>query len=354
MKIGLVIYGSPDTMSGGYLYDRKLTSYLRSQGDEVILISLRLGAYVAHLIDNLSFRLPPVLDILIEDELVHPSVLTANHARGGKPRAAYPVVSLIHNLHSSERRAAWLNSVYRQIEKVHLESVDGFIFNSSATEDSVRRLVGHAKPAVIARPGADRLGSLSAEEVRGRAARLGTLRLLFVAAVTPLKGLDVLLDALVHLPEDSCSLDVVGSLQVDRAYSHQMQARAARLSVPVKFHGILDGEPLRARFQSADILVVPSYWEGFGIVFAEGMAFGLPAIGTSVGAIPDLISNGENGYLIEPGDRASLGEIILRIATDRRLLTRMSENALRRFASLPTWDQSAEVARRFLLQMTGR
>ena len=354
MRIGLVIYGSPDTVSGGYLYDRKLTSYLRSQGDEVLLVSLRPGAYVSHLVDNLSFRLPPGLDILIEDELVHPSVLAANQARVRNPRPAYPVVSLIHNLHSSERRANWLNSIFRYLEKMHLDSVDGFIFNSSASADSVKGLVGDTKPAVIAPPGADRLGTLPVDEVRRRAGRLGPLRLLFVAAVTPLKGLDVLLSALEHLPEESCTLDVVGSLQVDRAYSHRMQARAARLPVPVRFHGILDGEPLRARFRSADVLVVPSYWEGFGIVYVEGMAFGLPAIGTTAGAIPQLISNGENGYMIEPGDAVSLREIIMRIAADRLFLTSISENSLRLFALLPTWDQSGEVARRFLLQMIER
>src|SRR5215510_9458402 len=98
MKIGLVIYGSLNTLSGGYLYDRKLVEYLRAQGDAVEIISLRWRNYAAHLTDNFSFRLPlsdvtPAthlrrtqvpggageqppdhqFDILIQDELNHPS-----------------------------------------------------------------------------------------------------------------------------------------------------------------------------------------------------------------------------------------------------------------------------------------
>ena len=72
MKIGLLIYGSLDTVSGGYLYDRKLVEYLRAQGDTVEIISLPWRNYAAHLMDNFRFRLPPGLDLLIEDELNHP------------------------------------------------------------------------------------------------------------------------------------------------------------------------------------------------------------------------------------------------------------------------------------------
>src|SRR5687767_12125907 len=80
MRIGLVIYGSLDTLSGGYLYDRKLVEYLRSQEDSVEIISLPWRNYAAHLIDNFSFRLPDSqrFDILIQDELNHASLILAN------------------------------------------------------------------------------------------------------------------------------------------------------------------------------------------------------------------------------------------------------------------------------------
>ena len=124
MKLGLLIYGSLDTLSGGYLYDRKLVEYLRTQGDTVEIISLPWRNYAAHLTDNFHFRLPPGLDLLIQDELNHPSLISANSRSH-----PYPIISLIHHLRCSEQRPAWQNWFYRIIEKRYLNSVDGFIFN---------------------------------------------------------------------------------------------------------------------------------------------------------------------------------------------------------------------------------
>jgi len=354
MKIGLVVYGSLDTVSGGYLYDRKLVAYLQSRGDEVVVISLQPGNYLSHLIDNFHLRLNEALDILVEDELVHPSLLAANSLRPpiGSTRR-YPIISLIHNLHSSERRVAWKNAIYREIEKRYLGSVDGFVFNSNATRASVNVLVGEGKPYVIATPGGDRLGTLSLEAVQRRAAERGPLRLLFLANVTPLKGLHVVLDALCRLPAGSCALDVSGSLGVDVAYSKRMQEQAASRSIAVTFHGILDDRPLMQVLERSQVLVLPSFYEGFGIAYVEGMAFGLPAIGTTTGAIPQVITHGENGYMIAPGDSAALAGILEGLSSNRELLARLSANALQRFSSFPTWDQSAQAIRGFLLQMMG-
>ncbi len=291
MKIGLLVYGSLDTVSGGYLYDRKLVAYLRSRGDELSIISLPSGNYVSHLLDNLHFRLPRGLDVVIEDELVHPSLLVANSSRApSRSIPPYPIVSLVHNLHSSEQRASWENAIYRRIETRHLRSVDSHIFNSAATRASVHALVGDKIPYIIASPGGDRLGTLSLEKVMQRSAAGGPLRLLFLANVTPLKGLHVLLDALSRLPEGACTLDVAGSLTVDASYARRMQAKAAALPSPVTFHGILDSQPLIDLLARSQVLVLPSFYEGFGISYLEGMAFGLPAIGTTAGAIPQMIA----------------------------------------------------------------
>jgi len=355
MRIGLVIYASIDTVSGGYLYDRKLIGYLRSRGDEVEIISLRQGSYAHHLLDNFSYRLPASFDVLIEDELVHPSLLLANRAlHRSASGVGTPIVSLVHNLHSSERRAEWQNAFYRSIETRYLESADGFIFNSEVTRRSVTTLAGRGKPSVVALPGGDRLGSLSLEQVRERTSKSGPLRLLFLANVTPLKGLHTLLEALRSIPAETCVLDVVGSLGVDQPYAERMQRQAAALRVPAKFHGVLDGGALARVLNQADVLIHPSFYEGFGIVFLEGMAFGLPAIGTTAGAIPDLIEDGGNGYLIQPGDSAALAQILQRLASDRDLLTHLSLNARERFSTFPSWEQSAESIRSFLMGMIAR
>jgi glycosyltransferase involved in cell wall biosynthesis len=351
MHIGLVIYGSLDTTSGGYLYDRKLVAHLRKSGDTVDVLALPWRNYFSHLTDNLHYRLPHGLDLLIEDELNHPSLLAAN----AQPHP-YPILSLVHNLHSSEKRAAWQNTFYRAVERRYLRFVDGFIFNSLTTRDAVHALVADDKPYVIATPGGDRLGALSPEQVRARTIEPGPLQLLFLANVTPLKGLHILLEA-VRLLTSDFRLDVVGSLAVDPLYAQQMQqiVRTHGLQSRVFFHGILDGSALAEELRQSQVLVVPSFYEGFGISYLEGMAFGLPAIGTTVGAIPQLITSGKNGFLINPGDPKELARCLQALATDRDLLARLSLNALEHFKSQPTWAQSAETIRAFLLQfLAGR
>ncbi len=78
------------------------------------------------------------------------------------------------------------------------------------------------------------------------------------------------------------------------------------LSSFVSLHGSLDKEPLIEKLKQAHVLVVPSSYEGYGIVYLEGMCFGLPAIGTTAGAAGEIIKDGQTGYLIEPNDLASL------------------------------------------------
>ena len=350
MKIGLVIYGSLDTLSGGYLYDRKLVGYLRSQGDTVEIISLPWRNYAAHLADNLRFQLPAGFDLVIEDELNHPSLLAANAGRH-----PYPMISLVHHLRCSELRPAWQNAFYRAVERRYLHSVDGFIFNSNTTQRAVKHLTVDRKPSIVAYPPTDRFGeALSESVVEARAAQAGPLQVLFLGNVIPRKGLHTLLEAIRRTP-GKIQLDVVGSLTTDPAYAERMQgfARTNGLSSRVRFHGSLDNEPLAGMLKQAHVLAVPSSYEGFGIVFLEGMAFGLPAIGTTAGAAGEIIRDGENGYLIPPGDAAALATRLQSLASDRALLTRLSINALQRYRDQPKWEQTAGQIRKFLQKTVG-
>lgn len=346
MKIGLIIYGSPDSISGGYLYDRMLLSHLRARGDEVEILSLPRRGYASRIADNLRFRVPGGLDLVLQDELTHLSLLVSN----AKKRDV-PVISIVHNLHTSERRAEWQNALYRPIERQYLRSVDGYVFNSQTTRKSVEALISGHRPAVVATPGGDRLGVWSREKIAGRAHEPGPLRLLFLANVTALKGLQVVLEALASLRAGICALDVVGSCEVEREYARAMQRRASGLSSAVAFHGVLDGQPLADILMRAQVMVVPSYYEGFGIAYLEGMAFGLPPIATTAGAVPELVLHAKNGYLVAPGDSRGLARLLETLAVDRTLLGRIGVCALECFLSKPTWEESAAVVREFLIDV---
>lgn len=344
MKIGLVIYGSLDTLSGGYMYDRMLVDYLRAQGDTVKIISLPWRNYAAHLTDNFTFKLPSGLDILIQDELNHPSLIRAN-----KRPHPYPIISLIHHLRCSELRPQWQNDFYRVVEKKYLQSVDGFIFNSETTKGVVNKLMGNSLPSVVAFPPTDRFGEVMTESDIEERSEKKELHILFLGNVIERKGLHTLLQA-VRLSTFDLRLDVVGSLTTDPAYAQQMQdfAIANGLSSVVTFHSSLNNQPLIDKLKSAHVLVVPSSYEGFGIVYLEGMGFGLPAIGTTLGAASEVIEDGVTGFLIQPGDAHRLAEKLQLLSERRDILLKMSLAARSRYQRQPKWNQTAGQIREFL------
>jgi len=347
MKIGFLIYGSLDTLSGGYMYDRKLVEYLRAQGDDVEIISLPWRNYAAHLTDNFTFKLPAKFDILIQDELNHPSLVAANR----KPHL-FPIVSLVHHLRCSELRPKWQNDFYRLVEKKYLQSVDGFIFNSQTTKGVVNGLIGNSLPDVIAYPPTDRFGEAISEKEISERATSDKLKILFLGNVIERKGLHTLLQALRPLTFD-LRLDVIGSLTTDPNYAKQMQnfVTVNGLASNVQFHGALNNQPLAEKLRQAHVLVVPSSYEGFGIVYLEGMAFGLPAIGTTAGAAGEIIEHEKTGYLIEPNDSMTLATYLSQLASNRSLLAKLSLNARRRYTQQPSWNQTASQIRIFLQRM---
>jgi glycosyltransferase involved in cell wall biosynthesis len=358
MKIGFLIYGLLETLSGGYMYDRKLVEYLRAQGDTVEIISLPWRNYAAHLTDNFTIKLSNNLDILIQDELNHPSLIAANLGKH-----SYPIISLIHHLRCFELRPKWQNDFYRVVEKKYLQSVDGFIFNSKTTRGVVNGLLGNNMPEIVAYPPTDRFGdAISEEEIKARASQ-SPLRILFLGNIIERKGLHTLLEAIRLSTFDpsiklraSLKLDIVGSLTADHKYAKQMQelVMANGLSSMVNFHGSLDDELLKEKLKQAHILIVPSSYEGFGIVYLEGMAFGLPAIGTTAGAAGEIIERGRTGYLIEPNDSATLATHISQLASDRNLLTELSLNARKRYIQQQSWNVTAGQIRAFLQSMIGQ
>ena len=347
MNIGLVIYGSLDTLSGGYLYDRMLVEYLRSQGDTVEIVSLPWRNYTAHLTDNFFFRLPAGFDILIQDELNHPSLLGVN--QGAHP---YPIVSLVHHLRCSEWRPAWQNAFYRVVEKKYLKSVDGFIFNSRTTEKAVNGLLENTRPGIVAYPPTDRFGEPISEAEIIRRAQTGPLQILFVGNVIYRKGLHTLLKAVTSQPA-AFQVDVVGSMTSEPAYTKLIEELIAHndLSSFVFLHGPLDKETLIEKLRQSHVLAVPSSYEGFGIVYLEGMCFGLPAIGTTAGAAGEVIEHGQTGYLIEPDDSKALAKHLHSLAEDRDGLRRLSLRARERYLRQPPWTETAPRIRRFLQTM---
>jgi glycosyltransferase involved in cell wall biosynthesis len=354
MRVGLLIYGSLNTVSGGYLYDRVLAEHLRQHGHKVEIISLPWRSYGRHLGDNLSadlyWRLRQAnLEVLLQDELNHPSLFWLN--RRLRRHIRYPILAIVHHLRCNEARPAWQNWFYRWVEQRYLTQVDGFIFNSHTTRVTVETLAGTGRRAIVAHPGGDRLHpGLLPDQIAARARQTGALRILFVGNLIARKGLHTLLAALARLPQTTWRLDVVGSLAVDPAYAQaiQRQMAAAGLSEQVTLAGSLSDAELADRLAHSHLLVVPSSYEGFGIVYLEGMGFGLPAIASTAGAAAEIITPGETGFLIAPDNAVALAQHIHELSQNRALLVQMSLAARQRYEAQPTWAESAERIHQFL------
>jgi glycosyltransferase involved in cell wall biosynthesis len=359
VQVGLLIYGSLDTISGGFIYDRHLVRYLRDQGDRVEIISLPWRRYGVSLLDNLNSGFQRRLeaaafDVLLQDELVHPSCFWLN--RRLRPRITYPVIAIVHHLRCREHHAAWATRLYRRVEKSYLAAMDGFICVSRTTQKDVEDLVGRERPLVVASPGRDgRPGAVTPAEIIARATAPGPFHLIFVGNLIPRKGLHTLLTALANLPRSDWRLTVAGRLDLDAVYVQAIrrQIQDAGLASRVFLLGAIPNHELSAHYAASHLLTVPSSYEGFGIVYLEGMHFGLPAIATTAGAAQEIITHGQNGFLVPPGDAAALARYISLLMEDRELLKRLSLTAHQVGASHPTWNESAALTRAFLQSFLG-
>ena len=354
MRIGLIIYGSLDTLTGGYLYDRLLVEHLRRQGDHVEIISLPWRTYGRHLGDNFSLKLwgrlrQAPFDALLQDELNHPSLFWLNQRL--RRHIRYPIVSIVHLLRCSEPRPAWQNRLYRWVERRYLAALDGRVFNSRTTQAAVERLLGPNHPGVVAYPGGDHLPpTLTPQQIEARARQPGPLRLLFVGNPTPVKGLHILLQALRDVPPDTWRLTVIGSLTMAPDYVHSIrrQIGASAWHDRVRLLGACPNAEVARHLTAHQVLAVPSLYEAFGIAYLEAMGFGLPVIASSAGAAHELITHQEHGFLVAPGDTATLAQYIYTLQRDRDCLRRMSLAAYRRAQLHPTWAECAGRVRNLL------
>ncbi|MEI6133853.1 MAG: glycosyltransferase family 4 protein [Desulfomonile sp.] len=357
MRVGIVIYGSLDILTGGFIYDRKLVDYLRGDGISVEVYPLPWRNYASHLTDNFSFKFIKRLrdsrvDILLQDELNHPSLIAANSFFFRSRE--YPIVSIVHHLRCSELRSNMANRLYQAVEKQYLTSNDGFIFNSQTTRKTVRNLGIRTKPFVVAHPGRNLQNpDVGQRFIRERAERSGPIRLLFVGSLIPRKELHTLLEALSHIPRNEWTLKVVGNLETDRVYADSVLASIKRLDLKdnVKLLGPMASKDLELEYMASHVLAVPSSYEGFGIVYLESMGFGCPSLATTAGAAHEVITDGVDGFLVSPGDVDAIAKKILLLATDRKILSQMGIAALDRFIAHPTWRQSCEKICDFMKEM---
>jgi glycosyltransferase involved in cell wall biosynthesis len=157
------------------------------------------------------------------------------------------------------------------------------------------------------------------------------LRLLFIGMLSQRKGLDELMEALLELRRRGVGgfeVDIVGHEELPGEWERYRRLfRQAGLEAQVHFHGPAYGEAKLRFLQGADVFVLPSRSESFGLANLEAMAAGLPVVSTRTGAVPEYLTDGVHGLLVEPGDAGGLADALQALLADAALRQRLGAAA---------------------------
>lgn len=354
MNLRLIIYGDLQSVSGGYRYDRELVAALSNIGHKLSVVSIPRLPYLLTVLHGLTWPigLKGDQDLTLQDELCHPSLIIPNLIG-----LARPAVAIVHHLRSSEDLPLLTKPIMQVIERAYLRTVDGFIFNSRATKDAVEDALNASVEGVIAPPAWSGTGPMSGE---GHSAppteRSGPLRILFAGNLIRRKRLDSLLTAIAALPRGEYRLHVAGDPTADRAYTRGIKRliRKLHLTDHVGLLGSLTEQELARQYRSADVVAVPSQHEGFGRVYLEAHAYGLPVIGSKSGGAGEIVVDGVTGWLVDPDDSDSIARHLRTLKGDPRQRAAMGAAARERFNRHPTWPQNAERVAAYLEQLASR
>jgi glycosyltransferase involved in cell wall biosynthesis len=332
MRVGCIVYGSPEQLSGGYRYDRELMKTARDRGHEAEFISVERGAEF----DPAGFDR---YDLLLIDELCHPDL----RLRAGAP----PCVGIVHHLAWSEKLPLPVRLRHRIQEIRFLNGLDAHIFNTRATRRAAEKLVSGPLAGTVVYPGREGTSGEAEDQVRRRNHE-GIVSLLSVSNLIPRKGIHRVLEALAlvaqrGVPEQEWRYRIVGD-ETDPAYAARLRRIAARpeLTGRVEFCGRLDERALGSAYAEADIFCLPSDHEGFGIVYLEAMGAGCVAIASASGGAGEIISSGRDGYLLASRSRRDLALLFSMLMGDAALRNTISSAARERWSGFDTWEESME------------
>ena len=338
----LLTLGSPEQLTGGYLYHLRLAELAPRHGARIDLMSLPL----------LPFPLPAAFGGRLRrrvegsDVVVVDSIAAAYVApwRLGPPLAAslhQPPGGIDHGPLRRAAQAPLDRALYRRCSLLVLASA------TLATSDLP------PVPAVVVPPGRDVAHPPDRPPLDLRRGRRAAL--LSVGNWMARKGTLDLVEAFARLGPDAATLHLVGRPDVDRRYGGRVARRLARPDVAdrVVVHGPVSRDDVAHLYRLADVFVLPSYREPYGTVYGEAMAAGLPVVGWRAGNLPNLARHGREGLILDPGDRAGLAAALRRLVDDARYRARLGSAAADRAGRLPTWDDTAATFAELLAAVAG-
>ncbi|MCW2843945.1 MAG: glycosyltransferase family 4 protein [Nocardioides sp.] len=338
----------PDRPSGGNTYDRRVCDELTAAGWTVEQHAVR-GAWPhpdAAACGALASEVAAIPDgsVVLLDGLVASAAPGVLVPEAGRLR----LVVLVHMplggrpLHGEADGA-------RTRERALLTAAAAVVTTSAWTRDWLLHRYPLCPERVhVAEPGVDAADLAPGTETGGG--------LLCVAAVTAAKGYDVLVESLSAVAGRTWHCDCVGTLDRDPRFVDDLghRSRVAGLAGRLRFTGPRVGAALDSTYAAADVLVLASRGETYGMVVTEALARGIPVIATSVGGVPEALggSDGERpGLLVEPGDPDALADALRRWLDDGGLRQRLRAAARARRTTLTGWPETARRVSRVLTEV---
>jgi glycosyltransferase involved in cell wall biosynthesis len=328
--------GSIDQASGGSIYDRRVIEHLRGMGWRVELCELpgRFPLADAITADAAAALLAAIPDraLVVVDGLALPAFdgALARHAE------RLMVAGLIHHPTADETGLTAAESAgLFAIERRLFGLLRRFIVPSPAM---ARRLGDYAVPAGRIRVVAP--GVAPAQRCVGSTG--GPAQLLCVASLTPRKGHTALLAALADCRDLDWRLICAGPADEGAVTEKSIEDAIARLGLGdrVRLVGPQVGPALESLYAAADAFVLASRYEGYGMVFAEAMARGLPIVASGAGAVGDTVPDAA-GIVVPVGDHDALVAALRRMIGDPAFRRGKAEGAWQAGRSLPRWADSA-------------
>jgi glycosyltransferase involved in cell wall biosynthesis len=342
-RFTFAVPGDLSTPTGGYAYDRRVIAEVPAFGWHADVLDL--GGDFPHPAPATRERANALLKAAEKGQ----PIIIDGLALGVLPEAAaarrqtHPLIGLVHHPLALENGLSEAEAAARQIsERAALANVRHVIVTSANTA----RLLAYdyAVPEeriTVASPGVDRV-------THARVSNSGPLRLLSVGSLVPRKGHDVLIRALATLADLPWQLTIVGDARnAETAAQLHTDIASAGLKERVRLAGAVPAESLGEFYANADVFVLASRFEGYGMAFAEAVAAGLPVIGTTAGAIAEAVP-AEARVLVPPDDVGALAQVLRTIITDARQRETLSEGARAAAPNLPTWQAAAQTFARVL------
>jgi glycosyltransferase involved in cell wall biosynthesis len=328
--------GALETPTGGYVYNRRMIDGLVGQGWSVGVRMLDPSfphptpAALAHAADVLA-AIPAGASVVVDGLALGamPDLIEREAAR--LRIAALVHLPLAADVTRSRESAAQIASSERRA----LRAAALVIVTGRASLSLLAAYQILPENIVIVEPGTARVPI-------SRCTRGASVMLLSVATLHPGKGHEILLDALVPLTRFDWHLVCAGSLTRHPETAARVRTAAARLGLDerVSLVGALDAIELSRCYDRADVFVLATLQETYGMAVAEALAHGLPIVATATGAIPEMVGE-EAGLLVPPGDSAALSDALSRVIVDAVLRARLAAGAGSARNRLPTWDQAS-------------